>query len=251
MDLQLIEATHHIFYKTNSFYENQLLFDIDCLLLPLMVYHNSLLVIKKSKDDPKKKLNIYKEILYSLCIHDTIQTNIFEIQEWNDFYDISSLYGSVLPNYYSTLLSDYKENQVELQFTNILNKISQMFVNKKLVNSAKYGLNKIDLDLDELIYVVEIISSFLNEFKNIGEEDEEDDDEIEENIDNFNKSLDINKVKNLDNAPMIAKMMNKYKISVDSLETILKIEKLNQNNDVKKRKFTITLKKEIQKFILF
>ena len=251
MDLQLIEATHHIFYKTNSFYENQLLFDIDCLLLPLMVYHNSLLVIKKSKDDPKKKLNIYKEMLYSLCIHDTIQTNIFEIQEWNDFYDISSLYGSVLPNYYSTLLSDYKENQVELQFTNILNKISQMFVNKKLVNSAKYGLNKIDLDLDELIYIVEIISSFLNEFKNIGDDDNEDDDEIEENIDNFNKSLDINKVKNLDNAPMIAKMMNKYKISVDSLETILKIEKLNQNNDVKKRKFTITLKKEIQKFILF
>jgi hypothetical protein len=75
--------------------------------------------------------------------------------------------------------------------------------------------------------------------------------EIEENMDNFSKSLDINKVKNLDNAPMIAKMMNKYKISVDSLETILKIEKLNQNNDVKKRKFTITLKKEIQKFILF
>jgi SpoVK/Ycf46/Vps4 family AAA+-type ATPase len=256
MDLQLIEATHHIFYKTNSFYENQVLFDIDCLLLPLMVYHNSLLVIKKSKDDPKKKLNIYKEMLYSLCIHDTIQTNIFEIQEWNDFYDISSLYGSVLPNYYSTLLSDYKENQVELQFTNLLNKISQMFVNKKLVNSAKYGLNKIDLDLDELIYIVEIISSFLNEFKNTGDEDDEDEEnEIDDNIDIFSKSLDINKdinkLKNLDNAPMIAKMMNKYKISVDSLETILKIEKLNQNNDVKKRKFTITLKKEIQKFILF
>lgn len=248
IDLQLIEATHHIFYKSNTFYENQLLFDIDCLLLPLMVYHNSLLVIKKSKDDAKKKLNIYKEMLYSLCIHDTIQTNIFEIQEWNDFHDISSLYGSVLPNYYSTLLSDYKENQVELQFTNILNKISQMFVNKKLVNSAKYGLNKIDLDLDELIYIVEIISSFLNEFKNIDDEEEE----IEENnvIDYFNNN-NINKVKDLDNAPMIAKMMNKYKISVDSLETILKIEKLNQNNDVKKRKFTITLKKEIQKFIFF
>ena len=213
-----------------------------------MVYHNSLLVIKKSKDDAKKKLNIYKEMLYSLCIHDTIQTNIFEIQEWNDFHDISSLYGSVLPNYYSTLLSDYKENQVELQFTNILNKISQMFVNKKLVNSAKYGLNKIDLDLDELIYIVEIISSFLNEFKNIDDEEEE----MEENnvIDYFNNN-NINKVKDLDNAPMIAKMMNKYKISVDSLETILKIEKLNQNNDVKKRKFTITLKKEIQKFIFF
>ena len=187
-------------------------------------------------------------MLYSLCIHDTIQTNIFEIQEWNDFHDISSLYGSVLPNYYSTLLSDYKENQVELQFTNILNKISQMFVNKKLVNSAKYGLNKIDLDLDELIYIVEIISSFLNEFKNIDDEEEE----MEENnvIDYFNNN-NINKVKDLDNAPMIAKMMNKYKISVDSLETILKIEKLNQNNDVKKRKFTITLKKEIQKFIFF
>jgi hypothetical protein len=65
-----------------------------------------------------------------------------------------------------------------------------MFVNKKLVNSAKYGLNKIDLDLDELIYIVEIISSFLNEFKNIGEDDDdgdEEDEDIQENVNYFNK----------------------------------------------------------------
>ena len=54
-----------------------------------------------------------------------------------------------------------KSRPVLIVQTNLLNKISQMFVNKKLVNSAKYGLNKIDLDLDELIYIVEIISSFL------------------------------------------------------------------------------------------
>jgi len=259
-DLQLIEATYHIFYKENSYAKSEILFDIDCLLLPLMIYHNSIIAVKKSKDDPKKKLGIYKNILHSLCIHDTIQTSIFEIQEWNDYYDVSVFYGAVLPNYYARLLSDYRENQTELQFTNLLNKISQMFVNKKLLSSSKYSMNKLDLDLDEIIYIVEIIAKFMSDFKNddgddnINDANYESDDDLEE-ISKSNKNKKINQTnkKNTETitqtTPMIAKIMNKYKINIDELETILKIEKLNQNNDVKKKKFTITLKKDIQKFL--
>jgi hypothetical protein len=88
-----------------------------------MIYHNSIIAVKKSKDDAKKKLGIYKDMLYSLCIHDTIQTSIFEVQEWDEYYDVSVFYGAVLPNYYATQLSDYRENQADLQFTNLLNKI--------------------------------------------------------------------------------------------------------------------------------
>lgn len=250
-DLQLIDATRNIFYKENSFYNNEILFDVDCLLLPLMIYHNTIIAVKKSKDDAKKKLGIYKEMLYSLCIHDTIQTSIFEIQEWNEYYDVSVFYGAVLPNYYATRLSDYRENQAELQFTNLLNKISQMFVNKKLLSSAKYNMNKLNLDFDEIIYIVEIIAKFLNDFKN-DDDDEDEDNEKGENPKSVKKSNSktIAKKQTLQHeTPIIAKMMNKYKINIDELETILKIEKLNQQNDVKKKKFTITLKKEMQKFL--
>ena len=243
-DLQLIDATRNIFYKQNSFYTNEILFDIDCLLLPLMIYHNSIIAVKKSKDDAMKKLGIYKDMLYSLCIHDTIQTSIFEVQEWDEYYDVSVFYGAVLPNYYATQLSDYRENQADLQFTNLLNKISQMFVNKKLLSSAKYCLNKLDLDFDEIIYIVEIIAKFLNDFKNIGDDDDDEGSETKQVKKNIS-----NKKTSTQQIPRIAKMMNKYKIDIDELETILKIEKLNQQNDVKKKKFTITLKKEIQKFL--
>jgi hypothetical protein len=109
-----------------------------------------------------------------------------------------------------------------------------MFVNKKLINGAKYSLNKIDLDLDELIYIVDIISIFLEEFKNMNndiEEDESDDDENENeilnnnycNISNMQNMQNVQNVQNVQNIPSIAKVMNKYKINIDSLENILKI----------------------------
>lgn len=263
-DYQLIDATYHIFYSENSYDKNTILFDIDCLLLPLMIYHNSILVIKKSKDDIRKRLNIYKNIMYSLSYHDTIQTNIFEFQDWHELYTVATFYGSVLPNYYSNQLSDSKnpEFQAELQFTNILNKISQMFTNKKLMNSAKYGIHKIDMDIDEIIYLVDIVSQYLEEFKQNYQDsssDDETDDESENNL-NADESIlidesmngELNK-KNIvcDNMPMLIKIMNRYKISIEALENLLKIEKLNQQNEKKKKKFTITLKKEIAKFLNF
>ena len=45
--------------------------------------------------------------------------------------------------------------------------------------------------------------------------------------------------------------MNKYNISVENLENILKIEKLNMSDDKKKKKMTLRIKKELSKFLNF
>jgi hypothetical protein len=233
IDLQLIDATNFVFQTKNTIKYNQLLFDIDCLLIPLMVYHNIIIFLKNSKDDNKKKLSVYKNILHSLCIHDKIQTNIFEFQDWSELYDIASIYGNVLPNYYSSKLKDINPNlRIELEFTNLLNKISQIFVNKKMINTVRNDLTKINLDLNEVIYFVEIITSFLNDFTN---NDECESDEKEEDDEKISDEL--------------TKIKNKYKMDIEQLENLLKIEKLNQGNDRKKRKVTITMKKEISKFL--
>ena len=170
IDYQLIDATLKIFNAKNSIDMNFTLFDIDCLLMPLMVYHNSLYFIKNSKDDNRKKLGVYKNILHSICYHDIIQTNIFENQEWVDFYELASFYSSVLPNYYATTLIDYNKG-FDIQLQNILNKISQMFVNKKLVSYVKNNLIKINIDVDEIIYLVEIVLNYfdvvMNDFKDM------------------------------------------------------------------------------------
>jgi hypothetical protein len=285
-DIQLIDSTKLLLTNKMEISKSQILFDIDCLLTPLMIYHNSINYIKNCEDSPKQKLSIYKNILDSLCIHDTIQTNIFEIQDWNELYDIASIYGSCIPNYYSTQLKNKKDFNIE--FTSLLNKISQMYVNKKLLNSAKYSLGKLNYDNDEIIYITEIISNYFDNYKNDLEDEENNDlskkktkmnlskrngnKEINNNFDDYNdreKSTDTTDLENnnendndLDNLSLFSSnknkknnnsdlivFMNKYKISIDDLENILKIEKLNRINEKRKKKFTLKIKKEISSYL--
>ena len=43
--------------------------------------------------------------------------------------------------------------------------------------------------------------------------------------------------------------MNKYNINIDGLENLLKLEKINQINEKKKKKFTLKIKKEIVNYL--
>jgi Holliday junction resolvasome RuvABC ATP-dependent DNA helicase subunit len=244
-DIQLVDATKLLITKKMSVKESQLLFDIECLLIPLMLYHNSIDYIKNTEDDNKTKLKAYKNVLNSLCIHDTIQTNIFEVQDWDELYGVASIYGSSLPNYYLTELKNKKP--VQIQFTSLLNKISQMYVNKKLVNSAKFSIGKINYDNDEIIYLTEIMSHYFDIYKENIIEDDNDDDDIEEKN---NIVSEINYKKPLNNNSELIKFMNRYNMNINSLENILKIEKLNQINEKRKKKFTLKIKKEISNFLL-
>ena len=53
----------------------------------------------------------------------------------------------------------------------------------------------------------------------------------------------------MQNNSELIKFMNKYSINIDGLENILKIEKLNQINEKRKKKFTLKIKKEISNFL--
>jgi len=288
-DIQLIDATKLLITKKMSIKESQLYFDIECLLTPLMIYHNCIDYIKNTEDTGKKKLSCYKNVLESLCIHDTIQTNIFELQDWDELYDIASVYGSSIPNYYLTELKNKKP--VQIQFTSLLNKISQMYVNKKLLNSAKFSIGKINFDCDEIIYLTEIMSTYFDNYKiNISEENacnnacndafndacndscnDACNDDCNDvcndacndacNDDCYNdedkcvsnlkiKSDILDYKKPLQNNSELVTFMNKYNINIDGLENILKIEKINKINEKRKKKFTLKIKKEISNFLV-
>jgi chromosomal replication initiation ATPase DnaA len=253
-DIQLINSTRDLLSKKMDIKSTQLYFDIDCLLTPLMIYHNSINYIKNTDDTSIKKLGVYKNILNSLCIHDTIQTNIFEAQDWDELYDIASIYGATIPNHYFNQLKTKKDNKeiIEIQFTSLLNKISQMYVNKKLLNSAQFSIGKINYDTDEIIYLTEIISNYFNDYKETqndksdNTDDTEDSKENEENEEEFKNTYK----KPLSNNSKLITFMNNYNMNIDCLENILKIEKLNQTNEKKKKKFTLKIKKDISKFLI-
>lgn len=254
-DIQLIDSTKMLLTQKMDIKSSQILFDIDCLLTPLMILQNSLDYIKNCEDNSKIKLSYYKNILESLCIHDTIQTNIFEIQDWDELYQIASIYGASIPNYYFTQLKNKKNT--EIQFTSLLNKISQMFVNKKLLNSAKYSLGKIQYDTDEIIYITEILSYYFDNFKNSDNIQSEDIDDNENNENNNTEDNNIEDEHNLGtkknvpyNSSELVQFMNKYNININNLENILKIEKLNVINEKRKKKFTLKIKKDISTYLI-
>ncbi len=268
-DIQLIDSTKILLTKKLDICESQILFDIDCLLTPLMIYHNSINYIKNCEDSSLKKLNIYKNIMESLCIHDTIQTNIFEVQDWDELYNIASIYATSLPNYYFNQLKSKKD--ISIEFTSLLNKISQMYVNKKLLNSAKYSIGKLNYDNDEIIYITEIISEYFNIYKETVDTDDEGDCDYNDELDlndigcgnsndadgDINNDLEnkiniplSNKKPVLENNSTLIKFMNKYSMNVDSLENILKIEKLNQINEKRKKKFTLKIKKDMANYLI-
>jgi len=274
-EYQLIDSTKLLMSKKLEIKNSQIFFDVDCLLIPLMLYHNSLEYIKNCGEDSKTKINIYKNIMDSICMHDIVQTNIFEFQEWNELYDLASFYGASVPNFYFNKLKT-KKNEINIEFTNLLNKISQLFTTKKLLMNAKYSLGKANYDMDEVIYIFEILSEYFNNFKEEFIDDNcsnnDDDNESECNVENdedididIDNNININKlnVENInqgvisDSDKYIKKelrsnliiFMKKYDITIDELENIFKIEKLNKTSDKKKKKFTLKIKKELAMFL--
>ncbi len=285
-DLQLIQSTKLLMIEKMDIKKSQLFFDIDCLLIPLMIYHNSLDYIKKSDDNLKNKINIYKDIMESLCIHDTIQTNIFVAQDWDELYDIAGIYGSSIPNYNFMKLKNKKPIETNVEFTSLLNKISQMYTNRKLLNSSRFSIGKINFDNDEIIYLTEIMAYYFQEYKsseldpiddtsndpsNDPSNDQSNDalndpsndalnDPLNDPIDNILNFKDNNDSKENEiigkyikpklNTSNLIKFMNDYNINISGLENILKIDKFNLKNEKRKKKFTTKIKKDITNFLI-
>ena len=123
-----------------------------------------------------------------------------------------------------------------------------MFVNKKLLNSAKFSIGNLNYDNDEIIYLAEIISVYFDNYKNNSEDDVNEDDDTNEDDDD--KDIDVNFKKPIENNSKLVKFMNSNKISIEGLENILKIEKLNKNNEKRKKNFTLKIKKDLSNFLI-
>ena len=99
--------------------------------------------------------------------------------------------------------------------------------------------------------MTEIFSNYFDEYKAECLLDDEDDEDEDYNTDiNNNEINNDDFTKPLTNNSKLIQLMNKYHISISGLENILKIEKLNQINEKRKKKFTLKIKKEISNFLV-
>lgn len=255
-DDHILNETARILYQDDLSYSTcDRIFSKECLLMPLTVYQNTLSSVKNSKLDLTSKLEYYSKSLESFSIHDTVQTDMFQFIEWDELYDSACFYSMKLPNYY---LSHLNSPKTKLENTNLLNKISQMLVNRKLVLNTKKSIHKLNLETDNILYIIHILSYFLGDLKNnmvfdgLEENqksllstvvrDDLEEEEVEEKKKKEVKKMEIDQ--NLDYK--LIEFMNLYHIDMEDLENIMKIEKLNKGLQTKKKKFTMKMKKEIE-----
>jgi hypothetical protein len=125
-----------------------------------------------------------------------------------------------------------KDDEEQFHFhyenTNLLNKISQMLVNKKMLQNSRKSIQKLNIETDEVLYIVQILSYFMGDLKNQMNEE----------------NLDLSEI---GKSNELTTLMNKYGITMEDFENIMKIDKLNKvNHTSKKKKLTMKMKKEIE-----
>jgi len=269
-DVQLLEAAYNIFFKKVSFQESILYYHLEPYFLPYMIYHNLDNFITNTNLDILDKINLYKNVLNSICQFDIYQNFLFETNEWVELNETLAFHGVYYINYLINL-QEYKKKDISIEFTNIMNKMSQSLVNKKLINYARYSFKKTYVEINEIIYLsVIFINSFLD-FKKIYNIKDEvkipkkpvknkkntikiDVESTDITNSNTNSNTNTNIVNNscLDNITNkkidhdLIHFMNKNKMTIEDLENILKLEKFN-NDDIKiKKNLNVNLIKKIE-----
>ena len=222
-DIQLIDAIRLLLNKKLDLTKLDLLFYLEPYHLPYTIYQNMIPFLINTTLKNKDKFLIYSNYIESLSNFDQTNNLIYENNDWCDVDNYLRLYGVYLPNYH---INNYKFKTtatIPIEFTNIHNKASQMLVNKKLICNAKYSLNKKYTTINNTILESQVLFDYFNEFRECISE---------ENFDNLHE-------KNL------IRFMNNYKITYEDLENILKIEKINKDEDKRKKNITVLLKEKI------
>jgi hypothetical protein len=103
-----------------------------------------------------------------------------------------------------------------------------MLVNKKMLQNSRKSIQKLNIETDEVLYIVQILSYFMGDLKNQMNEE----------------NLDLSEI---GKSNELTTLMNKYGITMEDFENIMKIDKLNKvNHTSKKKKLTMKMKKEIE-----
>jgi len=222
-DVQLSNAVDSLLNEKLPIKKLDLLFYLEPYHLPYTIYQNIINFVNNTDLKNDSKLELYSKYLNNLSSFDKVNNLIYDANDWVDVDSYLKLYGVYYPNYDINNYTYKKKMKTEIEFTNIHNKASQMLVNKKLISNAKYSLNKKYSTVHSTILNTEILFHYFNEFRECI---------MEENFKNLSKKK-------------LIVYMNHYKINYDSLENILKIEKINKDEDKRKKNITVLLKEKI------
>ena len=222
-DIQLINAVNLFLNNKLDINKLDILFYLEPYHLPYTIYQNLINFLGNTTLSNINKFKIYNFFLDCLSNFDKTNNLIYDSSEWTDIDNSLKLFGLYYPNYEIHNYNFKVKKEIPVEFTNIHNKASQMLVNKKLISNAKYSLNKKYTSINNVIFNCELILIYFYEFRDL---------------------ILNNELENLKEQKLI-KYMNYYKINYESLENILKIEKINKDEEKRKKNITVLLKEKI------
>jgi replication factor C subunit 1 len=134
----LFEASLELLNNNNNFEKIYKLYEIDKVLIPLMVHENyyKKIVSAKNKNTFEEQVQEMVNISESISIGDTIETSIYTDQNWY-LQDIHGFYTCYNTSYISSQMNR-KITSSEIKFSADLNKTSLKNINKKnIINLEK------------------------------------------------------------------------------------------------------------------
>lgn len=221
-DIQIKDAIEKIMTQDNSYSSLDLIYDLDPFIVPYTIYQNGLSFLDNSSLTKNEKVIKYSQYIKSLSEFDQINSLIYENNNYYEIENSLKFHGI----YYPSQIFDnihYKKKHIPIEFTNIHNKTSQMLVNRKLIIQSKQSLKKKYINTNSLILDCEILFHYFNDF-------------IE--------CVHRGELNDLHEKKLI-QYMNQYKIQFPDLENILKIEKINKNEDKRRKNMNMLIKDKI------
>jgi FixJ family two-component response regulator len=204
ISLELFRSAKSLLMKYSNMEECLQLYEVEKVNIPLMIHQNYLqqLIKNNFKFTTQQNIENIQTITKSFSIGDVIDNYIYGEQRW-DITDVHGFYTCCLPSYFLNP-SNLKENKYisNPKFPIDMNKTSIKKSNKKHILNASRNFNS--TDPFDYVYIGKILTKLIM------------DNNIEELI----------------------KLMKGYKLSLDRVETILKIDKNNQY------KITLTTKQK-------
>lgn len=202
IDVSLLEVSNKIINYSPKIDEILDIYQNDKSLIGMILHENYIHTIQENREDTElNKLKYLYEISHYFSIGDIIDKHIYNYQYWN-LQQYNGIIKCALP---SRLLDIMKKPEVlsnKLTFTNILSKSALQLGNHKNITQYKYKFN---ISKKYIFYASQILlNGIFNNNKN------------KEELDKY-----ISLAKN-------------YNLTFDDIDKLIKIEKLDKNNNIRK-----------------
>ena len=156
----LFEASSLLLNENNNFEQIFKLYEIDKVLIPLMIHENyyKKIITPKNKRTLDEQLQDVINISESLSIGDNIETSIYTDQNWY-FQDIHGFYTCYNTSHIANN-STRKITQSEVKFSADLNKTSLKNINKKNINNLEKIIG--NKSIDEIILLCRLTNNMIS-----------------------------------------------------------------------------------------